>query len=214
MNETELIRVFIALVMLGTASYYDVRAREVNDLLWIVFGAAGAFLYVFDMHSFSIVTVISVGLGLFVAFLCWVLRLCGEADVLSLITLSVILPSYEQVPVTMVVLVIASIMAFSYALTNNFYRNLKSLITNRKLFTDMDEPFYKKLAAFFLIHKRNENDEYKFSAETIIEGKRKFVFRHEPNSEMFGAANYVTTTLPLMPFLLVSLAFFIMISLF
>ncbi len=214
MNETELIRVFIALAMFCAASYYDVRSREVNDLLWIVFGAAGALLYVFDVYSFSTVTVISVGLGLFVAFLCWVLRLCGDADVLSLATLSIILPSYEQVPVVIVVLAIASVTVFSYALTNNLYRNLKSLITNREIFADVDEPLYKKLVAFFLIHKRNEDERYEFSAETITEGKRRFVFRHQPNSEMFGNSNYVTTASPLIPFLLASLAFFIMISLF
>jgi preflagellin peptidase FlaK len=212
MNEIELIRVLVAFTMLGAASYYDVRSREINDLLWVVFGAAGAFLYVFDAFSFSITTAIWAGLTLFVAFLCWMLRLCGDADVLALVTLSVILPSHEQVPATIVVLVIASAIAFSYALTNNVYKNLKSLITNRELFADMDEPFYKKLVAFFIIHARNRK--FEFSAETMIDGKRKFVFRHEPNSETFGNSNYVTTALPLMPFLLISLVFFIMISLF
>jgi preflagellin peptidase FlaK len=198
--------------MFCAASYYDLRSREINDLLWIVFGAAGVFLYVFDEFNFSIIPL--TGLEFLVAFLCWILRLCGGADVLALTTLSVIFPVYEQIPVTIIVLAIALVIALSYTITNNSCRNLKSLVRNREIFAEIDEPLYKKLAAFFLIHKRNENEGCEFSAEAIIYGKRKFVFRHNPDHEAFGNGIYVITTLPMMPFLLVSLAFFIIISSF
>ncbi len=211
MNETDLARVFATFTMLGVASYYDLKSREVNDMVWIVFGVIGAVLYVFDAPSFS-VNVIATGFGLYVAFLCWRLQLCGGADVLSLVTLSVILPTYRHIPATVAVWVIGLTIAFSYAIMSNIYRNLRTYIAGQELFAEFDDSWYKKLAAFFLIHKRTEGEKYGFAAEAVIDGKRKFIFKHKIDSETFGNERYVTAALPTMPFLLVGLVFFVAIS--
>lgn len=211
MSDIEAVRIFVAFGMLAAASYYDLRSGKVNDVLWVVFGSVGLFLYFFDWPAPSIL--VWIALDGFVVFLCWKLRLFGGADVLALGTLSVILPRYGGVPVAMIVLVIALMFASSYAVSINCYRNLRTLVRNGKLFADLDEPCHKKLIAFFLVHQRN-GDESGFAAEAVIDGKHRFTFRHDPDHEKYGNCNYVTTTLPLMPFLLVGMVFFIGLAAF
>jgi preflagellin peptidase FlaK len=198
--------------MLGIASYYDLRSREVNDIIWIVFGASGAFLYLFDVPILSHITLVGISLGILVSIFCWVLRLCGGADVLCIIALSVILPAHNDIPVAIVVLGIVSVMAAAYVITVNVYKNTKSIILNKTLFSEINESVYRKLAAFFIIHQRTKNEKYGFPADAIVDGKRKFAFRHDPDTEKFGNGKYVMTTVPLMPFLMISLVFFIIIT--
>lgn len=195
--------------MLCVASYYDLRSREVNDKVWIVFGASGAFLYLFDVPILSHMTLVGISLGILTSIFCWVLRLCGGADVLCIIALSVILPAYNDIPVAIVVLVIASAMSAAYVITVNVYKNAKSIILNKTLFSEINESVYKKLVAFFIIHQRTKNEKYGFPADLVVDGKRKFVFRHSPDTEKFGNGKYVMSAVPLMPFLMISLVFFI-----
>jgi hypothetical protein len=211
MSDIETVRIFVAFGMLAVASCYDLRSGKINDMLWVVFGVVGLFLYFFDWPPPSIL--VWVALGVFVVFLCWKLRLFGEADVLALGTLSIILPLYDGVPVAMLVLVIALVLASSYAVLINSYRNLRTLVRNGKLFTDLDESCSKKLIAFFLVHQRN-GDEQGFAAEKIIDGRHKFAFRHDPDCEKYGNCNYVTITLPLMPFLLIGMMLFVGLAAF
>jgi preflagellin peptidase FlaK len=198
--------------MLGIASYYDLKSREVNDIIWIVFGASGTFLYLFDVPILSHITLVGISLGILTPIFCWVLRLCGSADVLCIIVLSVILPANNDIPVTIVVLVIASVMAAVYVITVNVYKNTKSIILNKTLFSEINESVYKKLAAFFIIHQRTKNEKCEFPADSVVDGKRKFAFRHNPDTEKFGNGKYVMTTVPLMPFLMISLVFFIIMT--
>ncbi|MFY9299721.1 MAG: A24 family peptidase [Candidatus Nitrosotenuis sp.] len=206
MNDVEIVRIFVVFGMLAAASYYDLRVRKVNDMLWVVFGSVGVFLYFFDWPSPSML--MWAALEVSVAFSCWKLRLFGGADVLALVTLSVILPIHDGAPVMMIVLAIALVLASSYAVSVNSYRNLRTLIRNGKLFEELDESCHKKLIAFFLLHQRNDG-ESGFAAEAVIDGRRRFVFRHDPDHESFGNCRYVTVAFPLMPFLLLGMVLFI-----
>ncbi len=212
MIEIILLRVFIVIAMLGIASYYDLKSREVNDMIWIVFGASGAFLYLFDVPVLSHMALVGISLGILVPAFCWVLRLCGGADVLCIIALSVILPAYNDIPVAIVVLIIVAVISAVYVITVNVYKNTKSIILNRTLFSEINESVYKKLVAFFIIHQRTKNEKHGFPADVVVDGKRKFVFRHNPDIEKFGNGKYVITTVPLMPFLMISLILFIIIT--
>lgn len=198
--------------MLGIASHYDLKSREVNDIVWIVFGTSGAFLYLFDVPILSHITLVGISLGILTSIFCWVLRLCGGADVLCIIALSVILPAYNDIPVAIIVLVIASAMSATYVIAFNVYKNTKSIILNKTLFSEINESVYKKLVAFFIIHQRTKNEKYGFPADLVVDGKRKFVFRHNPDTEKFGNGKYVMTAVPLVPFLMIGLVFFITVT--
>lgn len=61
MYEIEPLRQIVALCMLSVASYFDMKKREVNDIVWIVFGIAGSILYFFEPIDF--ITVLYLGIG-------------------------------------------------------------------------------------------------------------------------------------------------------
>ena len=92
------LRVMLALGMFASASYFDLKKREVSDLLWMVFAGAAGILYVFDFPSTlseGITIVISMGITAAAAYGIYRAGLFGGADMLALITLSGILPVYH-----------------------------------------------------------------------------------------------------------------------
>lgn len=89
-------RMCAALVMLGVAAALDMRSRQVDDRLWMVFAAVAAALYFFDFASLDPVAVaLSVGLGGGAGYLLYRTGLFGGADALALAVLSAILPTYD-----------------------------------------------------------------------------------------------------------------------
>jgi hypothetical protein len=184
-----------------------VKSRKVNDVVWIIFGIAGTSLYFFDTPV-SFVTFVWMIFGCIVAGGCWKLHVYGGADGLSIITLSIVLPAYNHIPISICVLLASFVLSSSYIITSNIFRNTRSLILNEKLFSEISEPVYKKMLAFFIVHRRSRNEKYRFAAESIVDGKRKFVFTHDPDSERFGNTKYVTSSVPMMPILLGGLVFF------
>ncbi|MGQ0772251.1 MAG: hypothetical protein ACT4NT_05740 [Nitrososphaerota archaeon] len=151
-------------------------------------------------------------MGILASVFCWVLRLCGGADVLCVIALSVILPAYNDIPVAIIVLAIAATLSAAYVIASNIYKNTKSIIVNKTIFPEIDEPVYKKFAAFFIIHQRAKNEKHGFPADSMASGKRKFIFRHNPDTEKFGNGKYVMSAVPMMPFLMIGLMCFITVT--
>jgi preflagellin peptidase FlaK len=110
MAEIELVRLLLAAAMLAVASFVDLRRRSVNDSLWIIFGIAGALVYIFGFPSLGNtggslnVTQVSFGAMLPVIFSISITSaisygiyrtgLFGGADALGLIVFSVIMPVY------------------------------------------------------------------------------------------------------------------------
>jgi hypothetical protein len=62
-----------------------------------------------------------------------------------------------------------------------------------------------------MVHRRAINEKYGFAAESIINGRHGFVFTHDPDSERFENTRYVISAIPLMPFLLGGLVFFLIV---
>ena len=46
--ELNLLRIVLAIGMLGYASYTDVTKREISDFVWVIFGALAAVLLIFE----------------------------------------------------------------------------------------------------------------------------------------------------------------------
>jgi preflagellin peptidase FlaK len=81
--------------MLGYASYKDVKTREIHDMVWIVPGAVGLLLDVYELF-FGIISLqgvlFSVGFMVILSGVLWFLRLFGDADLIAFVTLAVIHP--------------------------------------------------------------------------------------------------------------------------
>lgn len=202
MIELSWARFFVAAVMFSIASYYDLRSRKISDWVWVVFGTIGTFLYIFDWESFLPDVFFWISFSVVVACLLWLCKLYGGADVLAIIVLSIIVPTHDNLPIPMTVLLIAFVTASAYVITYNVYRNTKSLIKNKMLFSEVNEPYYKKIIAFFVMHEKSNNERFGFCG---VDKEQRFIFKHNPDTEELAVGKYVTITPPLMFFMLIGL---------
>ncbi|MER3407915.1 MAG: peptidase, partial [Nitrososphaera sp.] len=92
------VREILCLAMLSIGSYYDLKTREVDDRLWVVFGGAGLVLHAWEYVSTATVDVpmalISVSLTAAIAIVLYRYGFFGGADAKALVAVSVILPVY------------------------------------------------------------------------------------------------------------------------
>lgn len=219
MNEFEIIRSAIAISMVSVAAYFDVKTRYVDDRVWVFgLGSFGFVSLVFFFAGNDIqelikpVNLIGMVSGMGIAFTGWVMKFKGAGyatgDFFGLLALSVILPSFNGIVIPILVIIISCILATVSTIT----ANLKHNISSKNRFSEFDEPTYKKIMAFFMIHKKSENENFTFPAEITVDGKRKFLFRHNPDTQEFTFHTkgiYVCTTPPMMISILVSLCFVI-----
>jgi preflagellin peptidase FlaK len=184
----DLLRVAIALAMFGCSCYFDLKRRSVSDLLWVVFAAAAAIVYVFDFPSSwneGIATTTSIALAAGISYGIYRSGLFGGADMLALVTFSAILPLYNFEP-----LVTSDInpsfhpFAPLIVLTNGVIFSVVQILANlarnaahrEGLFEGLQhEPASRKIIAVLIGH-RSANPKYAFPIERVVRGKRRFDF--------------------------------------
>ena len=192
LTDFELVRVVIALAMFVSASYFDLRKRAVNDLLWVVFGVAAGVVYIFDFPtSFGegITVILSISLAAGISYGIYRSGLFGGADMLALIVFAAILPLYKFGPA----LELGAQTSFHpfaplIVLTNGVVLSMVQLVGNLgrnalhrgQLFEGLQhEPASKKMLAMLIGH-RAANPQYAFSIERLDGGKRSFDFGLKP----------------------------------
>ncbi len=91
----DVLRVFFSAVLLIYVSYKDIKTREINDMVWLVFGALGVIINLFEIFSGTL-DIVTVGITVLItvgfAFLTGYLGLFGEADLLAFIVLGLLNP--------------------------------------------------------------------------------------------------------------------------
>ncbi len=91
----DILRVLLSVALLIYVSYKDIKTREVNDIIWLVFGALGVIINLFEIFNGSL-DIVTVGITLVItvgfAFLTGYLGLFGEADLLAFIVLGLLNP--------------------------------------------------------------------------------------------------------------------------
>lgn len=201
----EEIRVFIAIFMFAVAAYSDVRQRRIHDMVWLAFGGTGAILYAVELPG--IIDIVSMTVGISLASIFWFFRLYAGADALALVSLSVILPTYNGFVIPLGVVVIATAISIVYGIVYNIAANSRTFLlkNDKKVFEEFDEPIYRKIAAFFLLHKKSKNEKFVFPAERIVSGRRKFRFFYDPDEEFSKGEMYVSLAMPLTLFFLIGL---------
>lgn len=207
-NEFEIARATIAVGMMSVAAYYDVKTRCVDDRVWIVGIAAFSamsliFIFVFGtsvQELLSPLNIIGMMSGMGIAFTGWIMKFCGigyaTGDFFGLLALFVILPSFYGIVIPILVIIISCLFSIIITLGTNLRANIKS----KNFFAEFDEPTYKKILAYFTIHKKIENEKFTFPAEIMVAGKRKFQFRHDPDTQEFATEvelPYVCPTAPM-----------------
>jgi preflagellin peptidase FlaK len=201
------IRIFLALVMLSSATIIDIRKREISDLLWLVFGVISVALIFLEPNLVQ--AVMGVGFSLIVAplvLILWRFGLFGGADALGLIVLSALAPMATlsgSVISPFSILVNSTLLSVSPMIIN-FIRNSFLILRKENIFLDFDETKSKKAIAMFLGY-RAKNPKYCFSLEKKV-GKKKrihIIMHNSDTAEYCTTPNtWVTPGLPFMIFIL------------
>ncbi|MGI0101925.1 MAG: hypothetical protein ACREA7_04940 [Nitrosotalea sp.] len=201
MYDIESLRQIAALSMLSIATYFDIKKRAVNDIVWIIFGGMGAILYLFEPIDTITVLYVIIGVAIGIA---WIFtRAFGQADGLALIALAITLPAYDRLPVAVMVSIGVPFLAALYGLCCNMTYNTSDLLHERLFFGVCEKP-HRKAFAFLVLHRKREHEKFVFPAQE----KDKFVFHFRPKTDLEFSNDfqgYVTSALPLIPFMLASI---------
>ncbi len=201
MFEISNIRILSALIMLSIATTIDIWKREINDILWIVFGAISIVLIFFEPSITN--SIINIGISLIiapVALLIWRFGIFGGADALGLIVLAALAPqlSLSGNTVTPFTTLTNAIIISITPIFLNLIRNLIAISRHKNIFEGFEETRLKKIFAVFLGY-RDKYPKYSFAIEKI-EGNRKkidFSFHHAENTEFCDKPDtWVTPGIP------------------
>ena len=185
----ELVRIALALVMLGTAAFLDLRKREVSDLLWVVFGIAAGIVYFFDFPSSpaELATVIlSLGVTAAASFGIYKSGMFGGADALGLVVLAAIVPTYgKQIallpvmfhPIAPLTVLSNAVVLSLFGIVLNISKNFAYARGPGNLFAGLEhESPLRKTVAVLIGHRIKERQHYTFPIETTMHGVRRFDF--------------------------------------
>lgn len=199
--DLNIIRIIIAMCMLAVASILDIRKREINDILWIGFGAV-AVLMIFLSNDIWF-TLKTTGLAMIIApiaLVAWRFGLFGGADAFCIIVLAALAPmatvsSHEITPLT--TLTNAAIISI-IPIFVNLSRNLFAISKKENIFEGFDETRLNKIVAVLVGYKA-KNPKYGFSIEKT-EGDQKrldFGFRHAEKTQFCSTSEtWVTPGIP------------------
>ena len=187
--------------MLFVASVVDIKKREINDILWIVFGAIAAVLLIFEPYLWSAIKIIGFSMIIVpVALFVWRIGVFGGADALCLIVLAGLAPhatftGKEITPFT--TLTNGAILSISPIIIN-VIRNLLAILKHENIFEGFNESRLNKVIAVFIGY-RAKNPKYSFSIERIEDNTKRLDFsvRHAENTAFCNAVNtWVTPGIP------------------
>ena len=190
-----------ALIMLSIATAIDLWKREINDILWIVFGAIAVVLFFFEPNMGN--SLVNIGVSLIVApvvLLIWRIGIFGGADALGLIVLASLAPQIslsENIVTPFTTLTNAAIVSVVPIFTNLF-RNLIAISKHKNIFEGFNETKLKKISAVFLGY-RAKIPKYGFSIEKKEGNYKKFDFSlHNVENEKFSITmdTWITPGLP------------------
>ena len=200
------LRIVLAIGMLGYASYTDVTKREINDLVWIIFGALAVVLIIFEPNLSD--ALVNIGISLIVApvvLIIWRIGFFGGADAFAIIVLAALVPqiTFSDGMITPFTILTNAVLISIIPLFLNFFRNLIEIAKKNDIFEGFKEPTGKRIMAMFLGY-RAKNPKYSFSIEKKA-GKNKklnLVLHNAEYAEFCTTSNtWITPGVPYMLFI-------------
>jgi len=210
-SEIAIVRMIAAFAMLGLASFFDLKKREINDILWIGFSVLSAVLIFLSPDIWSSLRIVGVSLIIApVALVLWRFGVFGGADAFCLIVLASLAPMFT--------LNTSQITPFS-TLTNaailsvtplfvNLCRNVVSILRKEDIFEGIDETRTKKIIAIFIGYKA-KNPKYSFSLERVVDGKKRLDFSLKHAEQALFCNDHGVWVTPGVPYVLYITAGFV-----
>lgn len=211
LSEITIVRMIAAFVMLGLASFFDLKKREINDILWIGFSALSAVLIFLSPDIWVSLRIVGISLIIApVALVLWRFGVFGGADAFCLIVLASLAPMFT--------LNTSQITPFS-TLTNaailsvtplfvNLCRNVASILRKEDIFEGIDETRTKKIVAVFIGYKA-KNPKYSFSLERVVDGKKRLDFSLKHAEQALFCNDHGVWVTPGVPYVLYITAGFV-----
>ena len=205
-----IVRALILCGMFAVLSYQDLRTRMTDDRVLLVFGGAGAAVYIADWESFDMTHVALVIVGSVLGgFLAWKFALFGTGDILALIAATVIFPLFQNIPIMIMLLMAAALLAGIFLIIVNITYNTSDLLRGRMFVGIRDGPF-RKTAAFFLLHRQRSRPRHVFEAQEKSDDGVHLKLKQTDMDANWASRKgvgdtYVSFPAPLMPFLFITM---------
>ncbi|HEX5457050.1 MAG TPA: A24 family peptidase C-terminal domain-containing protein [Candidatus Nitrosotalea sp.] len=201
-------RMSLAVLMLSIASYTDIKKREIDDKIWMIFGGLSVVMFFFtsDM-SHSLITI---GISLLVApiaLLVWRMGFFGGADAFALIVLASLAPgdTFSNFQINPFTTLINAVLLSIIPVFVNVVRNVVSVLRHEDIFKGFEgEKQKNKIIAMFVGH-RSKNPRFSFSIERHDGNSRKldFTLKNADSAEFCSSSDtWVTTGMPYMIYIL------------
>lgn len=204
----------LAAVMLLFTSYFDMKKREVEDKVWLIFGGIGVLLQIYEVangETMLIQLLIGVGLAALVGMGLFFFGFYGGADGKALIVLGLLVPHfvprvglYSIAP--LMILTNGVLVSILLPLGLLIY-NLSMVLRKKPIFEGFDEPLHRKILASILGYKQTGKPrEFQFSMErdTMSDeasvAARKFDFSLMRDDFETKSGTWVTPGIPLLVF--------------
>ncbi len=211
--ELNLLRIVLAIGMLGYASYTDVTKREISDFVWIIFGALAAVLLIFEPNLSEALMTVGISLVVVpVVLIIWRIGFFGGADAFAIIVLAALVPqiTLSDGMITPFTIFTNAVLVSIIPLFLNLSRNLIEIAKKNDIFEGFKEPVGKRIMAMFLGY-RAKNPKYGFSIEKKA-GKNKklnLVLHNAEYAEFCTTPNtWITPGVPYMLF--ITVGFFVL----
>src|SRR5579872_211329 len=190
--------------MLSIASYTDIKKREIDDRIWMIFGGLSVILLFFtsDISHY----LITVGISLIIApiaLLVWRIGFFGGADAFALIVLASLAPAatFSNSQINPFTTLIDTVLLSVIPVFVNVIRNIISVLRHENIFQGFEnEPQRNKIIAMFVGH-RSKNPRFSFSIEKRDGDSRKldFTLKNADSAEFCSSSDtWVTPGVPYM----------------
>lgn len=202
------LRQIMALTMLSVASYFDIKTRQVDDRIWLIFAIPGIVLYFLaPPPSFTIIFFLVI--GAIIGTTWFLTKAFGQADGLAIIALAVVFPIFNEMPVSVLVALTTTVLLGLFGTFYNIAYNLSDML-HGNLFLGINEKLHRKILAFLIMHRKRSYEKFVIPSQTG--DKFSFHFKPNPDEDFAGDfTGYVSSAFPLVPFMLVALVLFLVI---
>lgn len=190
--------------MLSIASYTDIKKREIDDRIWMIFGGLSVVMLVFSPDLSHSLVVIGISLIVApIALLVWRIGFFGGADAFALIVLASLAPeaTFVNSQINPFTTLIDAVLLSIIPVFVNVVRNVVSILKHDDIFNGFENETQKnKIIAIFVGH-RSKHPKFSFSIEKREGNLRKldFTLKNADDAEFCSSSDtWVTPGIPYM----------------